>query len=175
MRGDADGGAPFVGQRDPRRPAWHAVVRISTRGAAHADEPITIAPRTRLSARCPAESLAPGLPGLDDAALGEGQARRRILFRLIPDPQFDRIHAHGVGELIHAGFQPKGADRLSRRTHKSIGRHIHFDGLDVEQEASGSVRALRRQYEGFRHVVVRRHGDRACVNQSVQSPVCLGA
>jgi len=75
VRGNADDGATGAGQRDPRRAAGHAVVRIAAGGDPHADLPIAVAPGARQPARIPPEPLTADFPGLHDAALRERQAR----------------------------------------------------------------------------------------------------
>ena len=50
----------------------------------------------------------------------------RRLRRRIPDAEFDRIHLHPVGELVHQDFREKAALRMPWRTHRAL-----LPGVDV--------------------------------------------
>ena len=54
---------------------------------------------------------------------------------------------------------------------KVLATMVQFHGLDAELEnCFGRIAAASRQDEGFGHVVVRRHGDDAGVNDGIEEP-----
>ena len=154
---------PSAGQRDPRRAAGHAVIRIGRGGAAHADQPLALAACAgRRIALAPAEPLGAGAIGLDDVARGEGQCPRS-------DPSRARCGcaarsgpcraASASSSIAHSSAKVPTDSPGARM--KVLASMSSSTASDVELERVGGIGAARRQDERLGHGVVPR-SSRSC-------------
>ncbi len=140
------GRGPSRLERDPRRAAGHPVIGIGGGGAAHADQPLALAPRRPagwLRWSHPKRS-APVAVRLDDVARGEGQARRR-------DPSRARCGSAARSGRCPAA-RPARRWRISRAKvptaspgarMKVLASMSIVRRLDAQLEAAGRVRRMR--------------------------------
>src|SRR5689334_12450286 len=113
MRRDFYSRMALPGQRDPRRAARHAVVRIRRGGDAHSNQPFAIAASTCLATPpVPPEPLGARAISLDKVAGGKRQSRYRILLGLIAKSQLDRIDVELLREFVDGGFERERTNGL---------------------------------------------------------------
>ena len=164
-----------LAQGDARGAAGHAVIGVGRRRAAHADQPLALADRTRGRAPlAPPEPLGARAPSCHDVAGGEGRALGRVLLGLVADAQLDRVHAELGGQLVHRAFQAERADGFSWCAHEGVGEHVHVGHVHAELEGIGGVGATRRHDERFGHRIVPGHRHRAGVDDGGEAAVRLG-
>ena len=154
----------------------HPIVRISTGGAAYADEPVALAPRRgRDAALVPAEprrAIAPGttIPRCEKGSPVVGSFSGSFRMR------------SSIGSMPSSAASSSIADSSPKVPTASPGARMKVFAVmfiltvsTSKKKASGRVDAFRRQDEGLRHVVVRSHSDYAGVDQGVEAAVGLGA
>ncbi len=104
---------------------------------------------------------------------------RRAAGRVAPGlpaaAELDRVDLHSVRQLVDRALQREGADRFAGRAHEGVGQHVHVGHLLLQPEAPGGIHVPGREGELLGHVVVRRHGDGAGMDQRVERAVARGA
>ncbi len=69
------------------------------------------------------------------------RAADRIAVGHVAQPQFDRIDAEVVRQLVHRTFDGEGADGFAGAAHEGVGQHVEIDMVLHDVEASRSDRA----------------------------------
>ena len=80
----------------------------------------------------------------------------------VEDAEFERVHADGVGELVHLAFQREVERGDAEAAHRRRRRPVGEDAINVGVDVRDGVRP-RNMSRAFHHRVARQPGIRAAV------------
>jgi hypothetical protein len=156
--------------RRRRRP--RAIGGIERGGHAVADQPGSVAHRARLRrAAAPAEPLR-GRPVAGAQLLARPrQVVGLVTLGIVRQPQLERVHVEGDGQLVHGALEREQAADLARRPHVRRRVGVHLDDPRAREHVRARVGHPGRRQRLLGVLLVGRRLPGGLVDQRGQPPV----